>query len=451
MRLIHATIATGSLLTIVFAGLVLEFKGQLQKEIRRKIIERDAAVLQPVVQQQLADLSEPSMDLSAPRASQVAALLKTAQQKNMFAVAIFDSTGRLLQAVPFSLLFPDLPLNDFMELQERRPLSRFHPTFELDRYFVGIAPDRRRTPVLEVLLPLQRDDASVPIGFVQYLIDGRALSVEMANIDNRIGQQTALTLTLGTASISGVLALAYVLLRRAQRVIDERNERLARANFDLTLAAKASALGQITSHLIHGLQGPIAGLRAVVAEAQREGGSPPGWETAADYTNRLQNIIQDTVGLLSDAGTGTTYEINASEVCDIIRARVAPAAAKKGVGVLFANDGDAAVDNHRGSIVCLVATNLIHNAIDATPCGQSVHVRLKSSAARFELEVADPGEGIPLSIREHLFEPGRSGRQGGSGLGLAISQLLARQIGATLTLAATGPEGTCFRLEGPLH
>ena len=37
------------------------------------------------------------------------------------------------------------------------------------------------------------------------------------------------------------------------------------ANFELTLAAKASAIGQITSHLIHGLQGSVEGLRAIVA------------------------------------------------------------------------------------------------------------------------------------------------------------------------------------------
>ena len=53
-------------------------------------------------------------------------------------------------------------------------------------------------------------------------------------------------------------------------------------------------------------------------------------------------------------------------------------------------------------------------------------------------------------MREHLFEPGRSGRPGGSGLGLAISQLLARQIGAMLALDATGPTGTTFTLTLPV-
>ena len=54
-----------------------------------------------------------------------------------------------------------------------------------------------------------------------------------------------------------MLAAGYWGLRRAERLIAERNDRLIHANFELTLAAKASDLGQITSHLIHGMQGPV--------------------------------------------------------------------------------------------------------------------------------------------------------------------------------------------------
>jgi signal transduction histidine kinase len=65
------------------------------------------------------------------------------------------------------------------------------------------------------------------------------------------------------------------------------------------------------------------------------------------------------------------------------------------------------------------------------------------------ITVADEGHGIPPELREHLFEPGRTGRNG-SGLGLAISRLLARQIGATLVLESTGPEGTTFTVTLPI-
>jgi signal transduction histidine kinase len=92
----------------------------------------------------------------------------------------------------------------------------------------------------------------------------------------------------------------------------------------------------------------------------------------------------------------------------------------------------------------------VQNAIDATDAGRRVGVVFHNGDGTVKVTVADQGRGIPENLREHLFEPGRSGRPGGSGLGLAISRLLARQIGATLALDSTGPAGTRFSLTLPL-
>ena len=78
-------------------------------------------------------------------------------------------------------------------------------------------------------------------------------------------------------------------------------------------------------------------------------------------------------------------------------------------------------------------------------------VTLEKTGNSLVLHVIDQGPGMPETQREQLFVPGRSSRAGGSGLGLAISKLLARQIDATLELAATGPAGTTFRLVLPLE
>lgn len=104
------------------------------------------------------------------------------------------------------------------------------------------------------------------------------------------------------------------------------------------------------------------------------------------------------------------------------------------------------LDSHRGGLLCLIISNLVQNAIEATPAGRRVEVRFQADTATATAIVADEGPGIPESVQAHLFTPGRSGRAGGSGLGLAISQLLARQIGATLALRSTGSHGTTFEL-----
>lgn len=437
-----AALLTGLLLFAVFAAMILSSRTDLRDEIHRRIIERDAAVLYPFAMQQVADSAT-----SAPGslASPLIALLRSARQEGMLAIAVFDEKGATLDAVPSDQLFVELPMDDYVRLQTGGRITRYHPDFPLDQYFAGVSADQPHAPVLEVLFPARRATAGAALGFVRYYIDARPLAGELAAIDARISRQTVGTLSVGGLLVGLVMAAAAYGLHRAQHAIAERNERLTRAHFELTLAAKASALGQITSHLIHGMQGPVAGLRAVVA-----GQDHPDWETAAGYTERLQAMIQETVALLRDIGANASYELGGAELAAAIRERNQASATQRGVGFAVTAGFSGTLDSHRGGLLCLIASNLIQNAIAATPPGRHVFVTLKAAAEAVVLEVADEGAGIPEAQRAHLFQPGRSGRAGGSGLGLAISQLLARQIGAELSLVESGPAGTTFRVRlGP--
>ncbi|MBP7240999.1 HAMP domain-containing sensor histidine kinase [Amaricoccus sp.] len=100
-----------------------------------------------------------------------------------------------------------------------------------------------------------------------------------------------------------------------------------------------------------------------------------------------------------------------------------------------------------------VLTNLVRNAVQAIEAlGQPGVVRI---AARplgdlVEITVSDTGPGLPEKARENLFQPFRGGaRRGGAGLGLVIAAELVRGHGGALELAATGPDGTVFRVTLP--
>ena len=448
-RLAIAVLLIGAILVAIFSVMVIRFRADLQSEIHQKIIERDAAVLYPMAVQQLEDSETNTPDKTANPFAPLTALLKSSRQEGMLAIAVFDPDGGTVEAVPANQLFVELPMEDYLRVQTGESITRYHPAFPLDQYFAGVAPEQRPAPVLEVILPLRSRKAAAILGFVRYYIDARPLSRELAVIDARIERATAVTLTVGALLVAVVMTAAFFGFKRAQQVIAERNERLTRANLELTLSAKASALGQITSHLIHGLQVPVAGLRAVVA-AQEPGGSNPDWETAATYTARLQTLIQETISLLGDANARTTYEFSGQELAATIRSRNQAIADEKGIRLEVGPGFVGMLDSHRGSLLCLIACNLVQNAITATAPGRRVAVSLTREGARVLLKVEDEGAGIPDSVRPHLFSPGRSGRPGGSGLGLAISQLLARQIGAELALVSTGPGGTVFSVTMPL-
>jgi len=442
-----AALATGILLAGIFSALVIWLRSDLRGEIHLKIIERDAAVLYPMALQQISDSEEVG---SPGPTSPLIALLKSARQRGMLGVAVFDRDGNTIESVPPTQLFVELPTDDYLKLQRGTPISRYYPSFPLDQYFTDVSPDQRQAPVLEVLLPLPGPSSAAVRGFVRYYIDARPLSQELALIDGRIDRQTAVILLLGIILIAAVVAAAAFSVQRAQRAVAERNERLTRANFELTLASKASAVGQITSHLIHGLQGSVEGLRAVVASHEADPASA-AWESAAGYTERLQTMIRETVALLGDVSANASYELTGRDLASTIRDQNRTAAQEK--GVLLEVDGgfDAHIDSHRGSLLCLIASNLVQNAIAATGSGRRVLVSLVDTGWSVVLTVRDEGSGIPESLQKHLFKPGRTGRPGGSGLGLAISRLLARQIGAEIVLLSTGADGTTFQVAMAHH
>lgn len=448
--LILASIA--ALVSVIFAAVVMKYRREFQSDIEQRLIERDAAVLHPVVQKRLSELEVlRAKPIAGPDDVLDAVLKNPVFEENTLGIVVFNHDGNAIQSVPSaSLLFADLSIDDYLRLHSRKPISRFHPSFALNRYFLGVGEGRPPEPVLEVLLPLQGGTSRTPVAFVQYFLNAQNLARELAAIQQANRREIALTLAIGIALILAIVIGAYFALARSQRALTEREGRLARANFELALAAKVSALGQITSHLIHGLQGPVAGLRAFVAE-KGGGADSPEWQAAATYAARMQDMIHEAVALLGDASAHASYEITGYEISTLIRSRNLPLAAEKGVLLRVAEGFESTLDSHRGSLLCLIANNLVQNAIHATPAGRRVDVDLHRGLREIVLTVSDEGSGIPETVAAHLFEPGRTGRSGGSGLGLAISRLLARQMSADLSLASTSAKGTSFVLRVPTH
>jgi len=92
--------------------------------------------------------------------------------------------------------------------------------------------------------------------------------------------------------------------------------------------------------------------------------------------------------------------------------------------------------------------NLVRNAAEAlAAAGGDINVSAVCEAGRVALDIRDTGPGIPLAVRENLFQPfAGSTRPGGSGLGLAIARDLARGHGGDIVLVATNEQGTHFRI-----
>lgn len=87
----------------------------------------------------------------------------------------------------------------------------------------------------------------------------------------------------------------------------------------------------------------------------------------------------------------------------------------------------------RSQIIQLVI-NLVHNAAQAVAAGGRVRVSTRSQEGLAILTVEDDGPGVPVHLREEIFQPFYTSKTGGTGLGLPIVSRIARNHGGDVRL-----------------
>jgi two-component system, NtrC family, nitrogen regulation sensor histidine kinase NtrY len=88
-----------------------------------------------------------------------------------------------------------------------------------------------------------------------------------------------------------------------------------------------------------------------------------------------------------------------------------------------------------------VLTNLIDNAVEASPATATVTVASRSADGQLEVEVTDQGSGLGVEDPELLFQPFFSTKGRGSGVGLAVVQRIVTDHGGIVRLEPNQPNG----------
>lgn len=96
-----------------------------------------------------------------------------------------------------------------------------------------------------------------------------------------------------------------------------------------------------------------------------------------------------------------------------------------------------------------VLTNLVRNALQATPNGGPVVIRAHARKNGVLFEVIDTGEGISRENLAHLFDPFFTTRPSGTGIGLSLVQQLVLQHHGEVTVSSTPGDGATFRVWWP--
>ena len=96
-------------------------------------------------------------------------------------------------------------------------------------------------------------------------------------------------------------------------------------------------------------------------------------------------------------------------------------------------------------------TNLLENAVQATPAEGSVDLRVSCDGEQISFRISDTGRGMDEALIGRIFEPFFTTRAEGTGLGLAIARSVARAHGGDIEVRSSPGLGTTFTLNLPAY
>ena len=230
------------------------------------------------------------------------------------------------------------------------------------------------------------------------------------------------------------------------------------------LVEQQQANRELIRNLAHEIKNPLGGIRGAAQLLEMEVES----RALTEYTqviineaDRLQALVDRL--LAPHRKPHVVSDVNIHEVCERVRSLIMAEFPK---GLRVERDYDVSIPDFRGDREQLIQAvlNIAHNAAQALAeriaAGDAV-ITLRTRIARqvtlgkqryrlaLELHIEDNGPGVPESIREHIFYPLVSGREGGSGLGLTLAQTFVQQHQGTIECESE-PGRTLFKIVIPL-
>jgi two-component system, NtrC family, nitrogen regulation sensor histidine kinase GlnL len=222
-------------------------------------------------------------------------------------------------------------------------------------------------------------------------------------------------------------------------------------------AVQQQANRELIRNLAHEIKNPLGGIRGSAQLLERELENP----ALREYTqviikeaDRLQDLMQR---LLSSHRAMQPAQVNIHELLERVRRLIHA----EYTGVRVRRDYDTSLPDLTGDREQLIQAilNVARNAAQAmngqgeivfrTRAERQATLAKKRRRLALELQVIDNGPGIPEAIRDKIFYPLVSGREGGSGLGLTLAQSFIQQHMGSIDVESR-PGRTCFTILLPI-
>jgi len=217
----------------------------------------------------------------------------------------------------------------------------------------------------------------------------------------------------------------------------------------LAVARQFETFNRMSTFVVHDLKNLVAQLALLVANAERHKGSP---EFQRDMLETIEHAVVKMRVLLQKFNRESTTEKSGTVILDkVLHQAIASKSATDPKPQLDLQRAGLAVSANASRLERVIG-HLIQNAVEATPRGGEVIVRLTERGGNAVIEVIDTGSGMSEEfIRARLFKPFESTKAAGMGIGVFETREYIHHIGGQLDVHSEPSKGTTFRVSLPLY
>lgn len=216
-----------------------------------------------------------------------------------------------------------------------------------------------------------------------------------------------------------------------------------------SLSQKLSSVGFLALGIAHQLSTPLGTILLALEDLERKVGSCEEIDLIRGSVETCKNYVDKLLYLVKRNSSKDFVDIRraVSDAVDLVRIY----AKERGVSIEedledvgYALCGEADVRH--------LVMNLVLNAVQASPKGGKVWVRLRSGGDMWVLEVEDKGVGIDPEDLNRIFIPFYQGKdkREGAGLGLAIVDSIVKEYKGKIDVRSRPGEGTLFKVSIPI-
>ena len=239
------------------------------------------------------------------------------------------------------------------------------------------------------------------------------------------------------------------------RLIEEK----LRLERELAERERLALVGQMAASISHNLKNPLGSMKTIL-QVQLENPELPEsirgetkmvLEEIGRLSTKLNQLLQFSRPAVR--GGSAIGSCDAQVAVEEVAGVLSHEAERRGVKMQIKVSGGSATVAASAEAVNDIVSNLVVNALEATPRGGRVSVSAASQDGFCTLAVEDDGPGIPAALREKILQPFFTTKSQGTGLGLAIVARRVAEFGGKMDWESPVRDGsgTRFRVTLPME